>query len=354
MPAVVEEHDDLFSAPTKGTKQPFDVVAHYNSILAEDDTKATPIAAIESLAALISQSNSNTMTELLALLHEASSQLANASFTPISLSCGTALFLRFVILSRPPPEMSFKEFKEELVETANELVRGSTKCREAIAQHTADFIRDGMTLLVHSYSRVVVQALLYAAQVQKKRFNVYVTESRPMGLGLKTHAILSQASIETAVILDSSVAYIMGKVDACIVGAEAVCESGGLVNYIGGYGLAIAAKALGKPLYALAESYKFCRVFPLSQYDLPSSLATPPLSFPVPSSSKPSSIPPTPSRPMLSSPMPVPLEMSDDMTRSNPTLDYTGPELISLIISDLGVMSPSGISDALLSIFGGE
>ena len=28
--------------------------------------------------------------------------------------------------------------------------------------------------------RVVVQALLYAAQVQKKRFNVYVTESRPV------------------------------------------------------------------------------------------------------------------------------------------------------------------------------
>lgn len=37
-------------------------------------------------------------------------------------------------------------------------------------------------LLVHGYSRVVVQALLYAAVNQKKRIQVYVTESRPVRL----------------------------------------------------------------------------------------------------------------------------------------------------------------------------
>lgn len=83
---------------------------------------------------------------------------------------------------------------------------------------------------------------------------------------------------------------------------------------------------------------------PLSQFDLPSSLPDPPLSFPVSTvstSSSKLSIPQTPSRPMLSSPMPTPLEMSESMARANPTLDYTPPELVSLIISDLGVMSPS-------------
>lgn len=44
---------------------------------------------------------------------------------------------------------------------------------------------------------------------------------------------------------------------------------------------------------------------------------------------------------MLASPMPKPLEMSDEMTRGNPTLDYTTPDLVSLVVSDLGVMTPS-------------
>lgn len=34
------------------------------------------------------------------------------------------------------------------------------------------------------------------------------------------------------VVLDSAVCYIMPKCDLAIVGAEAVCESGGLVNFV--------------------------------------------------------------------------------------------------------------------------
>lgn len=112
---------------------------------------------------------------------------------------------------------------------------------------------------------------------------------------------------------------------------------------IGGYQMAIAAKALGKPLYALAESFKFTRLFPLSQYDLPSSSPTPPLTFPTAPLADPASvaIPNTPARPMIDSPIPQPLEMTDDMARLNPTLDYTPASVVSLIISDLGVLTPS-------------
>lgn len=102
-----------------------------------------PIAAVEALAELIQRSSSTTTTELFADLQSASSDLAAASFNPISLSCGTSLFLRFLTLQRPPPEMSFQEFKEELVGRAREFVKGSGKCREVIAENMADFIRDG-------------------------------------------------------------------------------------------------------------------------------------------------------------------------------------------------------------------
>ncbi|BGO89815.1 hypothetical protein NBRC10512_007232 [Rhodotorula toruloides] len=334
--------------------QSFDVVKHFGALLERDDPMPAPVAAVEALAELVSRSDSSTIQELLALLRQASAQIAASSFNPVSAQSGTSLFLRFLTLQRPPPEMSFREFKAELVSRAREFVRDSGKCRATIAAHMSNFIQDGNTLLVHSYSRVVIQALLFAAQTQKKRFQVYVTESRPFGLGLKTHAVLTEAGIPCIVVLDSAVAYIMSKCDLAVVGAEAVCESGGLVNFIGGYQMAIAAKAMGKPFYALAESFKFTRLFPLSQYDIPSSLPSAPLAFPEfddPVSTKSTGVPPTPVRPMIHSRMPEPLEMSDEATRHNPILDYTTPDHITLIVSDIGVMTPSGVSDALLAVY---
>ena len=46
-------------------------------------------------------------------------------------------------------------------------------------------------------------------------------------------------------------------------------ENGGIVNKIGTYVLGIVARELDKPLYDVAESYKFERLFLLNQRDLP-------------------------------------------------------------------------------------
>lgn len=118
---------------------------------------------------------------------------------------------------------------------------------------------------------------------------------------LKTYEVLTAAGIPCTVVLDSAVAYVMDKVDFVLVGSEAVVESGGLINYVGSHQMAIIAKATNKPFYALAEryfleelgdarvpdspvwlfSYKFHRLFPLSQYDLPTHSPNI-LSFPAP------------------------------------------------------------------------
>jgi len=42
-----------------------------------------------------------------------------------------------------------------------------------------------------------------------------------------------------------------------------------LLLQIGTFSIAIAAKAMNKPLYVVAESFKFVRLFPLNQHDLP-------------------------------------------------------------------------------------
>ena len=50
-----------------------------------------------------------------------------------------------------------------------------------------------------------------------------------------------------------------------LVGAEGVVESGGIINKLGTYQIAICAKAHNVPLYVAAESYKvWCRRLPTS------------------------------------------------------------------------------------------
>jgi translation initiation factor 2B subunit (eIF-2B alpha/beta/delta family) len=46
----------------------------------------------------------------------------------------------------------------------------------------------------------------------------------------QTYDTLTKAGVPCTLILDSALAFVMDKVDLCLVGSEAVVESGGLVN----------------------------------------------------------------------------------------------------------------------------
>ena len=53
------------------------------------------------------------------------------------------------------------------------------------------------------------------------------------------------------------------------VGAEGVVESGGIINKIGTATITMCAKMLNKPVYVAAESFKFVRMYPLNNSDVP-------------------------------------------------------------------------------------
>ena len=113
--------------------------------------------------------------------------------------------------------------------------------------------------------------MVRAAVVEKKRFNVYVLEGRPDAGGIKSAKRYADVGIPTTVVLDSAMGCIMEmkRVDMVLVGAEGVVENGGIVNKVGTYALGVLAKELGVPLYVAAESYKFTRLYPLNNADLP-------------------------------------------------------------------------------------
>ena len=73
----------------------------------------------------------------------------------------------------------------------------------------------------------------------------------------------SNNGIKTTLIVDAAAAYIMDKVDCVLLGAEGIAETGGILNRLGSYTLAVCAKARNKPVYVLAESVKFIKLFTL-------------------------------------------------------------------------------------------
>jgi translation initiation factor eIF-2B subunit alpha len=152
---------------------------------------------------------------------------------------------------------------------------------------------------------------------------VIVTEGRPDEAGLTMARALDEMRIPVTVALDSAVGYTMERVDMVLVGAEAVAESGGVINKLGTYTVALAARAHGVPVYVAAESYKFARLFPLSQRDLPAERRH--LDF----------------GPLL------PASVGVD----SPSRDYTPPAHISLLFTDLGVLTPAAVSDELIMLY---
>uniref|UniRef100_A0A8B9U702 Eukaryotic translation initiation factor 2B subunit alpha n=1 Tax=Anas zonorhyncha TaxID=75864 RepID=A0A8B9U702_9AVES len=172
---------------------------------------------------------------------------------------------------RQTPRRLFQDYskcKEIMIERGEIFLRKVSLSRNKIAKLCHPFIRDGARILTHAYSRVVLR-VLEAAVESKKRFSVYVTESQPDQAGQKMAKALRKLDIPVTVILDAAVGYIMEKVDLVLVGAEGVVESGGIINKIGTNQIAVCAKAQNKPFYVVAESFKFVRLFPLNQRDVP-------------------------------------------------------------------------------------
>eukprot|EP00455_Lapot_gusevi_P042144 TRINITY_DN4964_c0_g1_i4.p1 TRINITY_DN4964_c0_g1~~TRINITY_DN4964_c0_g1_i4.p1 ORF type:complete len:119 (+),score=36.42 TRINITY_DN4964_c0_g1_i4:171-527(+) len=116
----------------------------------------------------------------------------------------------------------------------------------------------------------------------------------------------------------------MEKVDLVLMGAEGVVENGGIINLIGSYQIAMVAKALNKPFYVSAESYKFVRLFPLTQNELESSST---------SGSQPFT------------------DVQSPIQVMNPVCDYTPPAYITLLFTDLGILTPAAISDELIKLY---
>lgn len=138
--------------------------------------------------------------------------------------------------------------------------------------------------------------------------------------------------IKCKLISDNAVGFYLEQVDYALVSAEAVTENGGIINRCGTYTTALCAKALKKPFYVCAENFKFSRLYPLNQNDLPADTKD----------QKRFDIVPGHNEEYIKSEM---------MVEQQQMCDFTPPDLITMLITDTGILTPSAISDELIQMF---
>ena len=323
------------------------ILSTYQSLLASDPLLTMPVAAIESLILLLSHYPSSTTSETLSLLSHHINILKGSVRNTIALSAGTDLFQRYLssMLQSPQPDYikgpkgarlksdrsidDFQAIRTHLISNARLFATRAREARHQIASIARQFVRDDHTVLTYGSSRVV-SAVLTAAMEAGTRFKlVYVCDSPSLSTSVASlPSTLPKPSPDfpVAVIRPSEVAHALSRISLILLGAEGVVENGGIISGLGTYQLGVLANAARKPLYVCAESHKFVRVFPLSQSDVGGRG----LHF-------------------------LEGEGHNDEIDSNEEgdgeIDYTPPDLITALITESGVHTPSAVSEELIKIW---
>jgi translation initiation factor eIF-2B subunit delta len=125
--------------------------------------------------------------------------------------------------------------------TASEKIRG----------HALGLLKGKKRVMTHSYSSTALRVLEGA-----KGIEVICPEARPLGEGLSTARALGEQGIRVRLVTDFAALSLVGESDLVMVGADAITLEG-VVNKIGTYGLALAARDNSVPFYVLAGWEKF-------------------------------------------------------------------------------------------------
>lgn len=133
-----------------------------------------------------------------------------------------------------------------------------------LGSHGADLIQDGNSILTHCNTGAVATgglgtalAAIYKAHLSGKKIQVYADETRPLLQGGRITAWeLFEAGIPVKLITDSMAASVMadGKIDLILVGADRIASNGDTANKIGTLGLAVMAHHFGIPMYIVAPT----------------------------------------------------------------------------------------------------
>jgi len=214
--------------------------------------------------------------------------------------------------------LSFEDIREGIKETEKIL----ENARKKIIQIGAKRIQNDTTIFTHCHSSTVVSILLEAKK-QGKRFQVYNTETRPNFQGRITARELLDAGIPVTMYIDSAATSALKEADLFLFGVDAITSCGSVINKIGNKMIAEIAHKYDVPTYACTFSWKFDPKTVLGVIE----------------------------KLELRNPNEIWPNRPKKLKISNVVFEETSPELITGIISDLGVLEPATFVSELEKIY---
>jgi len=282
------------------------------------------------LAAL--QSKATTNKELIEDLEKAKKVLFETRPTAVNLAWGLE---RIMEVARKGNDVS--EIKDSIIQTAKKMADKDVETNMKMGKCGVELFENNDTVMTHCNAGALATVaygtalgVIRAVKESGKHVKVLATETRPVMQGSRLTAFeLKHDGIDVSLIPDTAVGYAMAKdlVKKVIVGADRILRTGHVFNKIGTYQIALLAKEHGIPFYVAA---------PLSTFD------------------------------MKSEPDDVIIEQReasevtgvgdkktapDNIDVLNPAFDMTPPELVTGIITEVGVARPP-YEESIQKLFG--
>ena len=284
---------------------------------------APAIGICAALALLLVTINSKAKTEkgIKSELERAGRLLISTRPTAVNISWAVKRILQ--ISSKGE---SVKEIKRLVKEEALTMLDDDILTNRKMGRAGSDLIYDGDVVMTHCNAGSLATAtygtalgVLRAAREDGKNLKVIATETRPVMQGSRLTAFeLMHDDFDVRLISDTAVGYVMANrmVDKVIVGADRILRTGHVYNKIGTYQIAIMAYTHKIPFYVAA---------PISTFDLKSSISD----------------------------IKIEDRSPDEITKIknifiapkgihtiNPAFDITPPNLITGIVTEVGLLEP--------------
>ncbi len=250
-----------------------------------------------------------------------------ATSRPTAVNLFWALNRMRRIIDRNSNVASAQELANQLLREARQIHDEDRRMCHAIGEYGASCFEPGCGILTHCNTGGLATsefgtalAAILTAHYQGKQIQVYADETRPLLQGARlTMWELQQHGVPSTLICDSMAAQVMreGRVQYVIVGADRITARGDTANKIGTYGLAVLAKHHQIPFLVAAPS----STFDLSMVD--------------------------------GADIPIEQRKSEEITAAfgkrtapadvqvyNPAFDVTPSELITAIVTEVGIIHP--------------
>lgn len=123
---------------------------------------------------------------------------------------------------------------------------------EKVGKYLVDMFPDKANVMTQCFGETIVGMMLRVAKERKKEVRLFVPETRPYFQGSRlTASVAYDQGFDTTVITDNMPAFTMltKEIDLFTSAADVICLDGHVVNKIGTYQIAIAAKYHGIPYF---------------------------------------------------------------------------------------------------------